>query len=54
MKYYTIREVAEILGVKVRTVREWLRLGKIQAERSDNGWYWMISEEEVARHANKD
>lgn len=54
MKYYTIREVAEALGVKVRTVRAWIKNGKITAIKSSNGWDWQISEEEVIKRANKD
>ena len=52
MKFYTLREAAEIIGVRVRTLREWIRLGKIKAEKS--GWFWRISEEEVIAHVDKD
>lgn len=49
MKYYTLREAAAIFGIKVRTMREWLRKGKIKAERSENDWYWKIPETEIMR-----
>ena len=49
MKGYTIREVAKILNVKVRTIRDWLKKGKIKAERSENDWYWKIPETEIVR-----
>ena len=55
MKMYSLREVAEKCGVKVRTVREWIKLGKIHAQKSGNDWYWLVPEDEVDRiNANKD
>lgn len=58
MKYYKVREVAQICGVKVRTVREWVKLGKIKTERDTNQWYYLIPETEVEkmrhRRENKD
>lgn len=58
MKYYKVREVAQICGVKVRTVREWIKLGKIKTERDTNQWYYLIPETEVEkmrhRRENKD
>lgn len=58
MKYYKVREVAQICGVKVRTVREWIKLGKIKTERDTNQWYYLIPEAEVEkmrhRRENKD
>ena len=50
MKDYSLRESANILGVKVRTLREWIRSGKINARKHENGWYWRISEEEIMKH----
>lgn len=49
MRTYSLREAAQLLGIKVRTIREWIKLGKIKAEKSENDWYWMISESEIAR-----
>lgn len=49
MKFYGTREAADLLGVKVRTLREWIKLGKIKVEKSEDGWRWKISEEEIAR-----
>lgn len=45
----TLREVAEACGVKVRTVREWLRIGKIKGIKSLSGYRWYIAESEVQR-----
>lgn len=43
----TIRETAIILGLKVRTIREWIRKGKIKAVKI--GKAWRIPAEEVER-----
>ena len=47
MEYKTIRETAEALGVKVRTVRSWLSSGKMQAVK--RGRAWMIPVDEIKR-----
>lgn len=52
----TIREAADALGLKVRTIREWVKKGKLPAEKGKK--YWNISEEaimseEVQKRANK-
>ena len=49
VKRYNLREAALLLGVKIRTLRQWITLGKIKAERGENDWYWEISEEEIIR-----
>ena len=49
--WYTIIEAAPMLGIKVRTVREWIRMGKIQARKGAKG-KWYISEEEINGHKN--
>ena len=49
MKSYGLREAAALLGVKVRTIREWIKLGKIQAVKSENDWYWEIPESEIVK-----
>ena len=52
---YSLREAAELLGIKVRTIREWIRTGKIQAEKENGGWYWRVPETEIRRlNENKD
>lgn len=43
----TIREVAVYAGVQVRTVREWIRRGKINAIKQ--GYRYYISEDEAVR-----
>src|SRR5207237_1272349 len=52
-KWYTTAEVAEIFGVKVGTVREQCRTGRIRAKKKNTGRgkypEWSISHEEVER-----
>ena len=45
----SINEVSDILGIKVRTVREWIKLGKIKAEKSAGNNRWYIPDEEIER-----
>ena len=52
----TIKEAAEALGLKVRTIREWIKIGRIQAKKV--GCKWIIPEDailskEVQERANK-
>jgi excisionase family DNA binding protein len=52
----TIIEASEVLGLKVRTIREWVKLVKIKAKKV--GKEWIISDEvvysrEVMERANK-
>lgn len=52
MKAYSIRDASKILGVKVRTIRDWISKGQLRAfKRIDKGGghYWGISEEEINR-----
>lgn len=48
-KNYSIKEVAEVLGIKVRTVRDWLRRGIIKAKKYKNSPMWFISESEIEK-----
>lgn len=49
IKEYTAYESAKLLGKKVRTIREWIRTGKILATKTPNGREWRISEKEIKR-----
>jgi excisionase family DNA binding protein len=49
MEKYNIRDTAQLCGVKVRTVRDWIRRGKIKAYKQENGWWWHISGTEIER-----
>lgn len=48
-KQYTIIQTAELLGITVRTVREWIRAKKITAKKYNGGRVWFISESEIDR-----
>ena len=54
--WYTITEVAEILGRAEFTVREWCRLGRVYASKRECGRgrskEWIISHEELTRIRN--
>lgn len=49
MKYYTLREASEELGMKVRTLREWAVKQKIKAGKFPNSRVWIIPVAEVKR-----
>lgn len=55
--WYSIAEVAQILGKANWTVREWARTGRIRAEKRRCGRSeaseWMISHEELERYRNE-
>lgn len=38
----TVRQAAKEYGVAVRTIRQWLRDGKLVAVKAANGRYWDI------------
>lgn len=52
--YYSVEEFAERVGKKKFTVREWCRLGRINAEKRDcgrgNSCEWRISNHERLRY----
>ena len=54
-QFYTLRDVADILGVQVRTVRAWLREGKIKAIKYEGCRMWFVPQSELDRitQANK-
>lgn len=53
----TIRQVAIALGLKVRTIREWIKTGRLEATKlSDGHWYIdeaLIETKEVKERADK-
>ena len=48
-KNYSLRQVADILGIKVRTVREWVRTGYLKAKKYDGKRFWVVSQSEIDR-----
>ena len=55
--WYSTAEVAQLLGKAEFTVREWCRLGRVQAEKKKCGRgvssEWIISHEELTRVRNE-
>ena len=55
--WYTVAEVAEILGKAEFTVREWCRLGRVYASKRACGrgtsQEWIIAHEELTRIRNE-
>jgi len=47
IKYYTIREVAQLLRLDKTTIYKWIKSGKIKAIKINNRW--LIPAEEVER-----
>lgn len=49
-KMYTIKEASEVLGLKVRTVREYIHKGWLKGSRYTTGRrMWHIRESEILR-----
>jgi len=55
--YYTTAEAAQLLGKRTYTVREWCRLGRVNAEKAAFGRgldeEWRISHDELVRIQNE-
>lgn len=55
--WYTVRELAEILTRSEFTVREWCRLGRVNADKRacgrGNSTEWIVSAEELLRIQNE-
>lgn len=47
MKYYSVKEVAEIIGVVEETVRVRLRNGEIVGVKPGNSRKWLISDKSI-------
>lgn len=52
-KGYNIIEVAGLLGIKARTVREWIKNGKIRAKKLNGSRRWVVLESEIRRLRNE-
>lgn len=48
-KYYDLASTAEILGVSVRTLRDWIKDGFMLAHKYDGKNKWYISKSEIER-----
>lgn len=56
-RMYNLNETAYLLGIKVRTARQWVHAGKIKAQKYDKSRRWYVTESEIKRirseHDNK-
>ncbi len=48
-KGYNVSQVADLLGIKQRTVREWIRIKKIKASKISGTRRWIVLESEILR-----
>ena len=48
-KTYNLSEVAALLGLKVRTIRQWVHDGKIKANKAPGTKRWLVFESEIRR-----
>ena len=48
-KGYSLTDVADLLGIRVRTVRQWVHDGKIKARKIAGTNRWVVLESEVKR-----
>lgn len=48
-KAYDLAQAAKMLGMKMRTVRQWVIDGKIKATKITGGRKWVITESEIKR-----
>lgn len=55
-EWFSVSEVAEMLDKKPFTIREWCRLGRINAQKRKCGRgrtsEWVVSREEIQRYLN--
>ena len=49
VKIYTIRQASKMLGMSVRTVREWVWNGKLKAFKYTGSNMWRIPESEIKK-----
>jgi excisionase family DNA binding protein len=47
----TVKQYADLCGVKVRTVQQWINRGKLKAKKF--GRDWMIPEQEIPKDRRK-
>lgn len=52
-KNYNIVKTADMLGLKIRTVREWIHNGKINGFKYNGSNRWMVSQSEIDRIRHK-
>ena len=53
-KGFNLQEVANLLGMKVRTIRQWVHDGKLKANKIPGTKRWIVLESEIRRLQNGD
>lgn len=53
-RFYNLNETSALLGIKVRTAREWVKTGKLKAVKYTDSRPWYVSESEIRRIQNGD
>ena len=48
-KGYNLLQVADLLGIKVRTARAWVRKGILKAHKIPGSPRWIVMESEIKR-----
>lgn len=55
--WFTVSEVADLLGKRPFTIREWCRLGRVNAKKRNcgrgNASEWTVSRDEIERYSNE-
>lgn len=46
---YNLIQTANLLGIKVRTAREWVHNGKMKANKIQGSQRWIVMESEIKR-----
>lgn len=50
---YSLREASSMIGIKVRTAREWIRNGKLAAKKDPFNKRWFVEQGEIDRIRSK-
>ena len=48
-KGYNLLQASELLGLKVRTLRQWIRDGRLKAHKIQGSRRWIVLESEIRR-----
>ena len=48
-KGYNLIQTADLLGIKVRTVRDWIHKGQLKAHKMNGSRKWVVLESEIKR-----
>ena len=48
-RQFNTEQTAKLLGIKVRTVREWIKTGKLKASKHEGSRIYVVFESEIER-----